>query len=203
MRFRLKIPVPNISNALEGMASGLFVRQGSGEPGFSNSSFEVRNFGSALVIIDGAPGDLNQLDSNEIANISVLKDAAAAAIYGVQGGNGVVLITTKKGEIGKPKLSYSNQFTYTKFTSFPDYFTSAQYGEVLNEGLRNAGNTPFYTDAQLEAFRTGSDPINLPNTDWKGLKILSAHPLLPVLEEENHGASRFEHHLTSHPPLFL
>ena len=163
-----KIPVPNISNALEGMASGLFVRQGSGEPGFSNSSFEVRNFGSALVIIDGAPGDLNQLDSNEIANISVLKDAAAAAIYGVQGGNGVVLITTKKGEIGKPKLSYSNQFTYTKFTSFPDYFTSAQYGEVLNEGLRNSGKTPLYTEEELELFRNGTDPLNYPNTDWRG-----------------------------------
>ena len=68
-----KLPVPSVSNALEGLASGLFVRQTSGEPGFSNSSFEVRNFGSALVIIDGAPGDLNQLDPNEIENISVLR----------------------------------------------------------------------------------------------------------------------------------
>lgn len=166
-----KIPVPNVSNALEGMASGLFVRQGSGEPGFSSSSFEVRNFGAALVIVDGAPGDLNQLDSNEIENISVLKDAAAAAIYGVQGGNGVILITTKKGKIGKPKLSYSNQFTYTAFTSFPDYFTSAQYGQVLNEGLINAGKAPRYTEDELELFRNGTDPVNYPNTDWKGLVI--------------------------------
>lgn len=166
-----KIPVPNVSNALEGLASGLFVRQGSGEPGFSNSSFEVRNFGAALVIVDGAPGDLNQLDPNEIENISVLKDAAAAAIYGVQGGNGVVLITTRKGKIGKPKLTYSNQFTYTSFTSFPDYLTSAQYGEVLNEGLINAGLTPFYTEEKLELFRNGTDPINSPNTDWRSLVI--------------------------------
>jgi len=166
-----KIPVPNVSNALEGMASGLFVRQGSGEPGFSSSSFEVRNFGAALVIVDGAPGDLNQLDSNEIENISVLKDAAAAAIYGVQGGNGVILITTKKGKIGKPKLTYSNQFTYTSFTSFPDYFTSAQYGQVLNEGLINAGKAPRYTEDELELFRNGTDPVNYPNTDWKGLVI--------------------------------
>ncbi|MGO4818430.1 carboxypeptidase-like regulatory domain-containing protein, partial [Flavobacterium sp. W22_SRS_FP1] len=133
-----KQPVANLSNALEGLASGLFVRQGSGEPGFSNSSFEVRNFGSALVIVDGAPGDLNQLDPNEIESISVLKDAAAAAIYGVQGGNGVVLIQTRKGKLGKPKLTYSNQFTFTSFTSFPEYLTSAEYGEVLNEGLLNA-----------------------------------------------------------------
>jgi len=164
-----KQPVANVSNALEGLASGLFVRQGSGEPGFSSSSFEVRNFGAALVIVDGAPGDLNQLDSNEIENISVLKDAAATAIYGVRGGNGVVLITTKKGKIGKPKLSYSNQFTYTSFTSFPDYFTSAQYGQVLNEGLINAGKAPRYTEEELELFRNGTDPVNYPNTDWRGM----------------------------------
>lgn len=166
-----KQPVANVSNALEGLASGLFVSQNSGEPGFSNSSFEVRNFGSALVIIDGAPGDLNQLDPNEIENISVLKDAAAAAIYGIQGGNGVVLITTRKGEIGKPKLSYSNQFTYTSFTSYPEYLNSAERGEVLNEGLKNANLTPFYTEEQIEFFRSGADPINYPDTDWRGLVL--------------------------------
>jgi TonB-linked SusC/RagA family outer membrane protein len=166
-----KIPVPNVSNALEGLASGLFVRQGSGEPGFSNSSFEVRNFGSALVIVDGAPGDLNQLDPNEIENISVLKDAAAAAIYGVQGGNGVILITTRKGKIGKPKLTYSNQFTFTSFTAFPEYLTSAQYGQVLNEGLNNSNLNPFYSEEQLGFFRDGSDPINYPNTDWRSQVI--------------------------------
>ncbi|NNG27421.1 MAG: TonB-dependent receptor [Ignavibacteriaceae bacterium] len=166
-----KVPVPTVSNALEGLSSGLFVRQNSGEPGFSNSSFEVRNFGNALVIIDGSPGDLNQLDPNEIESISVLKDAAAAAVYGVQGGNGVVLIQTRKGDIGKPKLSYSNQFTYTTFTSYPDFFNSVQYAEVLNEGLRNSNQNPFYMDAEIEAFITGSDPINYPNTNWKNLVI--------------------------------
>jgi TonB-linked SusC/RagA family outer membrane protein len=166
-----KQPVANVSNALEGLASGLFVTQSSGEPGFSNSSFEVRNFGAALVIIDGAPGDLNQLDPNEIANISVLKDAAAAAVYGVQGGNGVVLITTKKGKIGKPKLSYSNQFTATTFTAYPEYLSSAERGEVLNEGLRNSGQAPFYSEDQLDLYRNGLDPINYPNTDWRGLVL--------------------------------
>jgi TonB-linked SusC/RagA family outer membrane protein len=162
-----KIPVPNVSNALEGMASGLFVRQGSGEPGFSGSSFEIRNFGNALVIVDGAPGNIDDLDPNEIESISILKDAAAAAVYGVQGGNGVVLITTRKGKIGKPKLNYSNQFTNTAFTQYPDFLNSIQYATVLNEGLANDGQTPFYSDQQMEAFRSGSDPINYPNVDWK------------------------------------
>lgn len=165
------LPVATVSNGLEGLASGLFVRQTSGEPGFSNSSFEVRNFGNALVIVDGAPGDINQLEANEIESISVLKDAAAAAVYGVQGGNGVVLITTKKGKFGKPQLTYSNQFTYTSLTSYPDFLTSAQYGEVLNEGLRNSNQAPFYTEDEIELFRSGADPLNYANTDWKSLVI--------------------------------
>lgn len=166
-----RLPVAAVSNGLEGLASGLFVRQNSGEPGFSNSSFEVRNFGNALVIVDGAPGDLNQLEANEIESISVLKDAAAASVYGVQGGNGVVLITTKKGKFGKPELTYSNQFTYTSLTSYPDFLTSAQYGEVLNEGLRNSNQTPAYTEAEIQLFQSGADPINYPNTDWKSMVI--------------------------------
>ncbi len=164
-----KLPVANISNALEGLAAGLFVRQGSGEPGFSSSSFEVRNFGNALVIVDGSPGNIDELDPNEIESISVLKDAAAASVYGVQGGNGVVLVTTRKGTKGKPELNYSNQFTSTSFTDYPDFLNSVQYATVLNEGLSNDGQTPFYTEEQIELYRNGTDPVNFPNEDWKSL----------------------------------
>jgi TonB-linked SusC/RagA family outer membrane protein len=164
-----RLPVATVSNGLEGLASGLFVRQGSGEPGFSGSSFEVRNFGGALVIVDGSPGSIDELDPNEIESITVLKDAAAASVYGVQGGNGVVLVTTRKGESGKPELNYSNQFTNTAFTSYPEFLNSVQRATVLNEGLANAGQAPFYSEAEIEAFRTGSDPINYPNEDWRGL----------------------------------
>lgn len=164
-----KLPVPQVSNGLEGLAAGLFVRQGSGEPGFSGSSFEVRNFGNALVIVDGSPGNIDELDPNEIESISVLKDAAAASVYGVQGGNGVVLVTTRKGTLSRPELNYTNQFTFTQFTAYPDFLNSVQRAEVLNEGLLNAGQTPFYTQEEIEAFRTGSDPINYPNEDWKAL----------------------------------
>ncbi len=164
-----KLPVASVSNGLEGLASGLFVRQGSGEPGFSGSSFEVRNFGNALVIVDGSPGNIDDLDPNEIENISILKDAAAASVYGVQGGNGVVLITTRKGKLGKPELNYNNQFTNTAFTQYPDFLNSIEYATVLNEGLVNDGQTPFYSEEQIELFRSGSDPINYPNEDWKKL----------------------------------
>lgn len=166
-----KLPVPSVSNGLEGLASGLFVRQGSGEPGFSGSSFEVRNFGNALVIVDGSPGNIDDLDPNEIESISVLKDAAAASVYGVQGGNGVLLITTRSGQTGKPKLNYSNQFTQTAFTQYPDFLNSIEYATVLNEGLINAGQTPFYSEAEIEAFRSGSDLINYPNEDWRNLVL--------------------------------
>jgi TonB-linked SusC/RagA family outer membrane protein len=164
-----KLPVANVSSGLEGLAAGLFVRQGSGEPGFSGSSFEVRNFGSALVIVDGSPGNIDELAPNEIESITVLKDAAAASVYGVQGGNGVVLVTTRRGKMGKPQLSYDNQFTFTSFTSYPDFLNSAQRATVLNEGLLNAGQAPFYTEEEVETFRSGSDPINYPDTDWKAL----------------------------------
>ena len=164
-----RMPVPNISNALEGLATGLFVRQSSGEPGFSSSSFEVRNFGNALVIVDGSPGNIDELDPNEIESITVLKDAAAAVVYGVQGGNGVVVITTKRGDIGKPTLTYSNQFTFTSFTAYPDFINSMQYATVLNEGLTNAGQAPFYTNDQINLFESGIDPINYPNENWKDL----------------------------------
>ena len=164
-----KLPVPTVSNSLEGLASGLFVRQGSGEPGFSGSSYEVRNFGNALVIVDGAPANLDDLDPNEIESISVLKDAAAASVYGVQGGNGVILVTTRKGEAGKTELNYSNQFTQTAFTQYPDFLTSVDYATVLNEGLINAGQNPFYTAEEIDLYRTGTDPINYPNEDWSSL----------------------------------
>lgn len=164
-----KLPVPTVSNGLEGLASGLFVRQGSGEPGFSGSSFEIRNFGNALVIVDGSPGNIDDLDPNEIENISVLKDAAAAAVYGVQGGNGVILVTTRRGSFGKPELNYSNQFTLNSFTQYPDFLNSVDYATVLNEGLVNDGKSPFYTSEEIEKFRTGSDPINYPDENWKEL----------------------------------
>lgn len=164
-----KLPVPTVSNSLEGLASGLFVRQGSGEPGFSGSSYEVRNFGNALVIVDGAPANLDDLDPNEIESISVLKDAAAASVYGVQGGNGVILVTTRKGKAGKTELNYSNQFTQTAFTQYPDFLTSVDYATVLNEGLINAGQNPFYTTEEIDLYRTGADPINYPNEDWSSL----------------------------------
>lgn len=161
-----KAPVPALSNALEGLSPGLFVRQGSGEPGFSNSSFEIRNFGAALVIIDGTPGDINKLDPNEVESISVLKDAAAASVYGVRGGNGVVLVKTRRGEAGKPKLSYSNQFTYSKIANYPEYLNSAEYATITNQMLTNSGQQPKYTDEQIQKYRDGSDPFRYPNTNW-------------------------------------
>ena len=164
-----KMPVPTVSNGLEGLAAGLFVRQTSGEPGFSSSSFEIRNFGNALVIVDGSPGSLDELDPNEIKNITVLKDAAASAVYGVQGGNGVILVETRRGLQGKPILTYNNQYTFSSFTSYPEMLNSPQYATVRNEGLINSGESPSYTDEEIELFKNGLDPINYPNEDWRDL----------------------------------
>lgn len=161
-----RLPVPNLSNALEGLAAGLFVRQTSGEPGFSDSRFEIRNFGNALVIIDGSPGDINKLDPNEVESISILKDAAAASIYGVQGGNGVVLVKTRRGELGKAKLSYSNQFTFSTPTSYPQYLNAEEYATMSNQMSINSGQAPKYSQQDIQKYRDGSDLLKYPNTNW-------------------------------------
>lgn len=98
----VKASVPNLENALSGRVSGVFSRQSTGEPGRDGADLKIRGFGSALVVVDGIPGrSYNNLDPSEIESISVLKDASAAAVYGMQGANGVILVTTKRG--GKNK----------------------------------------------------------------------------------------------------
>lgn len=171
-----KAPAPSISNALEGLSPGLFVRQESGEPGFSNSSFEIRNFGSALVIVDGSPGSIDKLEPNEIESITVLKDAAAASVYGVRGGNGVVLVKTRRGKAGKPVLNYSNQFTFNTQTNYPEYFNSTDFAVMTNQMLLNAGQQPKYTADEIRKFGDGSDPLKYANTNWRELTLKDWSP---------------------------
>src|SRR5690606_37437616 len=115
--------------------------------------------------------NFNNLDPNEIENISILKDASATAVYGVRGANGVILITTKKGEIGKPKITFSSNFASTSFTDMRESARAYDYVRGFNEALKydsyiTGGYTPKFTDEEIEYFRTGSDPIFYPDVDW-------------------------------------
>ncbi|WP_247235351.1 TonB-dependent receptor [Telluribacter sp. SYSU D00476] len=167
-------PVTNMSSALQGTLPGVTVVQRSGQPGRDNGIIRVRGVGtmnnaSPMVVVDGLISSMENLNPNDIESISVLKDASAGAIYGSRAANGVILVTTKRGKTGKPVVSYNAYVGVQKPTNLPDYLGSYEYGKLLNEGLVNEGQQPRFTEAELEKFRNGSDPINYPNTDWLGL----------------------------------
>lgn len=167
-------PVLNISNALAGQLPGVIASNRSGEPGRDNSSILIRGRSttgntSPLVVVDGIQGysGWELINPNDIESISVLKDASAA-IYGARAANGVILITTKRGTVGKPTLSYSFNQGLTQPTRVPEMANSALYAEFLNDRLKMNGSSPRFTDEEIQKYRDGSDPLNYPNTDWYG-----------------------------------
>jgi TonB-linked SusC/RagA family outer membrane protein len=162
-------PVVNVTNSLVGRASGLIVTQNSGEPGFDGSNIQIRGTGSigrstALTIVDGVVRDFSRIDPNTIATITILKDAAAVAPYGVAGANGVVLITTKQGKAGKPLLTYNGYYGIQNPTRVPTFVNSYQYALMRNEGNANDAQdqgiayTPFATATDLQKYKDHSDP---------------------------------------------
>ncbi|MGV3640660.1 MAG: SusC/RagA family TonB-linked outer membrane protein, partial [Adhaeribacter sp.] len=160
------VPVANTTTALAGKLPGLIAVQPSGEPGRDNANLSIRGFGNALVVVDGIVGrDFARLNPNEIESITVLKDAASTAVYGVSGGNGVILVTTKKGQVGKPELGYSMNYGVQTVTKYPRFVNSAEYAELKNEAATNLGGAPVYTAEQIEKYRSGTDP-NYPNFDY-------------------------------------
>src|SRR5690606_16689634 len=136
-------PVTQLSNALSGQMAGVTVIQRSGEPGNDASEINVRGVGSfgatsgALVIVDGIPSSFNDIDPNDVASISVLKDASSAAIYGARAANGVILITTKTGQEGKMRVSYNGYVGFQSPTEFPDFVDSWEFAELFNEASQS------------------------------------------------------------------
>jgi TonB-linked SusC/RagA family outer membrane protein len=157
-------PVVNLTNDLVGRVAGVIAVQGSGEPGFDGSSFSIRGVGSvggsaALLIVDGVPRDFSRLDPNTIATVSILKDAAAVAPYGVAGANGVVLVTTKQGTTGAPVLSLNSYYGIQNPTRLPQFVNSYQYAIMENVAAANSGvaTVPFSAN-DLTLFQNHTDP---------------------------------------------
>ena len=168
----IKSPTQNFGQSLAGRVPGLIVTNGSGEPGADGVSINIRGKSTTgnndpLILIDGIAGrgSLDRLNPNDIESITVLKDASAA-IYGSRSANGVILVTTKRGKIGKPTISYSFNVGLQQPTRVPDMADAATFASVANELDTYEGRTPRYTAEQIELFRNGSDPINYPNTNW-------------------------------------
>lgn len=167
-------PAQNISSAIAGTMPGVTVIQNSGKPGSQTGSITVRgknsiSGGSPLVIVDGVPGSMSDIDPQDVGSISVLKDAASAAIYGVQAANGVILITTKRGTRGSaPQISYSGNFALSKFVVMPEYVNAAEYATLYNEATLNENPSAVvpYSDEDIQKYKDGSSPYTHPDTDW-------------------------------------
>jgi TonB-linked SusC/RagA family outer membrane protein len=167
-------PVASISAALAGQMPGVTTITSSGQPGLQTGTITIRgkntiNTGSPLVIVDGVPGSMNDIPMEDVASVSVLKDAASAAIYGVQAANGVILITTKRGTKGdKAKVSYSGNVSWVKPTTQLPFLGSGDYAMLYNEATKNDNPNAVlrWTEEEVQKFYNGSDPANYPNTDW-------------------------------------
>ncbi|MBO9620471.1 MAG: TonB-dependent receptor [Niabella sp.] len=159
---------------LQGKLPGLQTTQGSGEPGNENIQLRVRGVGTfsaagndPLVIVDGLPGSLNSLNQNDIETITVLKDAASAAIYGSRGANGVIVVTTKKGKSGKLLVSYTYNVGFSNPVKLPNVVNnSAQYMTLYNQARANSGLQPTYTQAQIDLYQNATDRTKYPNHNW-------------------------------------
>jgi TonB-linked SusC/RagA family outer membrane protein len=160
---------------LQGKLPGLSLTQASGEAGNENFVLRIRGLGtnspagsSPLIIVDGLPGSLTNLDPQNIESITLLKDAASAAIYGTRGANGVILVTTKQGSNGKFQLSYDLNVGITKPTALPDnlVYNSATYMEMWNQAAINSNYANRYTQTQIDAYKNPSDPNLYPNVNW-------------------------------------
>ena len=162
----------SLSNNLAGTVAGVLAVQRSGEPGYDNSTFWIRGISTfqdagrdPLVLVDGIERDIDNIDPEEIASFSVLKDAAASAVYGVRGANGVILIQTKRGEIGKPRVTIKAEFAGTQPVKLPDYIGAADYMQLLDDIRVDCGMTPMYTD-RIAKTRAGYDPDLYPDVNW-------------------------------------
>lgn len=190
----LSRPVTNVSNALAGLSAGVQVSQGSGMPGSDGSRIVIRGIGtlnnsSPLVIIDGVEGSMDLVNPNDIQSISILKDAASSSIYGARAANGVILVTTKRGEKGKLSVNYSGRLSYAKPANLIEQVTDyADYMEWMNESFENYGQNKHFAQSTIDLWREKSKNPNelnengvpnyvaFPNTDWQ--KYLFNHGLI-------------------------
>src|SRR5690606_19730064 len=169
----LQTPAVSIANLLGGRAAGVISLQGSGEPGKNISEFWVRGIGtfgansSALVLIDGLEGNINSIDPADVESFSILKDASATAVYGVRGANGVVLVTTKRGQAGKLSITGRANASVNTLPRLPNYLRAYDYALLANEAREVRGESPIYTGVELDIIHDGLDPDMYPDVNWQ------------------------------------
>jgi TonB-linked SusC/RagA family outer membrane protein len=166
----------DISGILTGQAPGLTVIQNGGNPGRNTGSLNIRGIGTLnnadpLIVVDGIPtGALTDINPEDVASVSVLKDAASASIYGVRAANGVILITTKRGNANrKSAINFSHQTGFTNFISLPKKASAEELAILHNQASANDGTPPIFTAEDIQKFRDGSSPLTHANTDLIGM----------------------------------
>ena len=165
-------PITSLSQSLQGGITGLNVTQSSGLPGADAATIKIRGISSLitnndpLVLVDGIPMDMNQLDPNTIESVTVLKDAAASAIYGARAANGVIVVKTRRGMPGKINISYNGYVGIQQPTYLPDFVDAAGYMEMVNSANQNIGGDAVYSQSDIENTRNHVDPYKYPDNSW-------------------------------------
>lgn len=157
----------SLAQSLQGKIAGVQIRQNSGEPGSFSTNINIRGFGEPLYVVDGVARDggyeFQKINPDDIESISVLKDASAA-IFGIRAGNGVVIVTTKKGKQGKPQFSYNMVYGRQSPTDVPKMTSALQWAEMRNDAAKNLGENPVYSPEEIQKFRAGAPGYE--GTDW-------------------------------------
>ena len=166
----------NVTNALSGVSPGLVVVQGSGQPGADDGDIFIRGNANPLILVDGVEivGGFANINPRDVENISTLKDGAATAVYGIRGANGVIIITTKRGKTGRPKVSYNSEFSVKSVLNEPDNVLDAFSAQsAFNTGILNdqAYTSGYASSVDLAHWRDGDLPYIYPNTDWFDVAI--------------------------------
>lgn len=176
----LTAPTSNLTNNLAGQLAGLISIQRSGEPGRDDAEFWIRGISTfkggtnPLVLVDGVPRAINNIEPDEIETFSLLKDAAATAVYGAEGANGVILITSKRGTISKPRISFRGEYSISQPSRLPDFVDSWDYLELANEAQFNDGENPYKFPEEIERYRNRLDNDLYPNSKWMD-ELLANH----------------------------
>lgn len=170
----LKVPVRDLTSALAGRLAGVVSTQRGGAPGADGANIFIRGIAtfasspqSPLLVVDGVPDrPINNIDPEDVESFTILKDATATAVYGTRGANGVILINTKKGKIGKPNINVELNSSRSKFTELPDFIDAPTFMNLYNESLSTRGRTPQYDPAVIAKHASGEDPDLYPNVNW-------------------------------------
>lgn len=168
----MQSPIGTISNMVAGKLPGLVFKQDSGEPGSDGASLNIRgassfaSSNSPVVIVDGIRRSFDQLDPQEIESVTILKDASAAAVYGLQAAAGVILVTTKKGSEGKPRIKLSSSLSLSQSTMFPEFLNGPEYAYWYNKARMLNGKDPLFTNEQINLMINGDPEGKWGNTNW-------------------------------------